>query len=266
MLLQISVGFFQVRIWDVFDILIVAYLLYQLYHLLRGSVAFNIILGIITLSIIWWLVTQLHMDLLSELLSQFFKVGFIIFIVIFQPEIRRFLVLVGNNALRQRFNFLGKWLERDMGNGDTRKHNVQAVGDALLRMSQTKTGALVLLGKDIEAPDTIGHSGVVLNAEISPALIESIFNKESPLHDGAMIISNDKILAASVVLPVSDNTRLPAAAGLRHRAAVGVTERSNVVAFVVSEETGRISVAVEGQLKWRIAEEQVRQLLEQHYR
>lgn len=265
MIYLFQVGFLPITIWDILDILIVGYLVYRVFRLLRGSVAFNIFIGVVMLYVVFWLVGMLKMDLLSEILKQFVNVGVIIIIIIFQPEVRRFLLLLGNTTLRQRSNFFGKWFEETFEDHSEQKvANIQEIKSALLRMSRKKIGALIVFSKNLDL-ENISHSYVPLNAQISQPLLESIFGKESPLHDGAVVIGKDKIQAASCILPVSESPSLPKSAGLRHRAAVGITERTNVATFIVSEETGSIGFAFEGNLHRRLSEQKLTELLEIHY-
>lgn len=262
-LLLFKIGFLPVRIWDIIDILIVGYLMYQIYRLLKGNIAFNIFIGVLTLYVVWWLVNQLQMDLLEAILRQFVSVGVIIIVIIFQQEIRRFLLFLGNSTLRQRSQFLGRMLDRNIGASEELDRHVRAIKSAILRMSRNKTGALIVLMQDVML-DAILNSGTELGAEISDQLLESIFNKASPLHDGAVMINQGRILAASCILPVSENPNLPKSAGLRHRAAVGVTERFGVAAFIVSEETGYISYAFDGRLYRKLTEDRLLELLRKH--
>lgn len=265
MLLWIKIGFLPVRLWDVLDILIVGYLMYQLYKLLRGSIAFNILIGLFTLYMFWFLVGELQMDLLQAFLGQFVNVGVIILIIIFQPEVRRFLLFLGNTTLKQRSNFLSRILDRNIDeNTQIKKDRIKAIKAALLRMSRRKVGALIVFARNLNLAGLI-NAGVVLDAEISDSLLESIFNKESPLHDGAVIIDRGKIKKASCILPVSESVHVPKNVGLRHRAAMGVTERANVVAFVVSEETGYISFASKGFLRRKLKEDELVELLTNYY-
>ncbi|NRA51471.1 MAG: TIGR00159 family protein [Phaeodactylibacter sp.] len=264
MIYLFDIGFLPVRIWDILDIIIVGYLMYQIYKLLRGNIAFNIFVGVLTLYVVWWLVNQLEMDLLSAVLDQFVSVGVIIIIIIFQPEVRRFLLFLGDTTLRQRSNFLGRILDRNLENTEEKVRQLRALRSALIRMSKRKTGALVVMAGNLDL-DGLTSSGVKMDADITEPLLESIFNKHSPLHDGAVIISNGRIQSASGVLPVSENPNLPSSAGLRHRAAVGITERANVAAFVVSEETGHISIAAEGELRRKIDEQELKSLLSEYY-
>lgn len=238
--------------------------MFQIYKLLKGNIAFNIFIGVLTLYVVWWLVKQLRMDLLAAVLDQFVSVGVIIIIIIFQPEIRRFLLFLGKNTLRQRSNFLERIIDKNLENSEEKGRQIRAIRSALLRMSKKKTGALIVLARNLSLEGLVS-SGVALDAEISEPLLESIFNKQSPLHDGAVIISEGMIKSASCILPVSEKSNLPKSAGLRHRAAVGITERANVAAFIVSEESGYISIAVEGTLRRKIAEGEIKELLSDYF-
>jgi len=260
-----EIGFLPIRIWDILDILIVGYLMYQIYKLLRGSIAFNIFIGVIFIFVLWWLVGVLKMDLLSSVLSQFVSVGVLMLLIIFQPEVRRFLLILGNNTLKQRSNFLSSILDssRNIKEGDKQQH-IQEIKKAIMSMSRTKTGALIVFTSNLNL-EVFSNSGVPINGMISQMLLESIFNKESPLHDGAVIIANGKIVSASSVLPLSASQGLPQAAGLRHRAAVGVSENTTVAAFVVSEENGTIAVAYEGKLKGNLDESTLAKKLMEYY-
>ena len=260
-----EIGFLPVRIWDILDILIVGYLMWQLYKLLRGSIAFNIFNGVLILYVVWWLVEQLGMDLLKAVLDQFVNLGVIILVIIFQPEVRRFLLFLGNSTLRQRSNMLDRILNRSQfGQTEQKDRQVRAIRVSMLRMARQHIGALIVLTKNVNL-EGIVSGGVSLDAVISEPLIESIFNKDSPLHDGAVLMSGGKILSASSILPVSENPHLPKSAGLRHRAGVGISERANVAAFIVSEETGRVSFAFDGQLERYLSEQRLTELLEEHY-
>lgn len=250
MLLLFKIGFLPIRIWDLLDILIVGYLIYLIYRLLRGNIAFNIFIGVLTLYVVYWLVRQLEMQLLSAVLDKFVSVGVIVIVIIFQQEVRNFLLLLGKSALQQRSHFLVKMLlgrntpevPEDIG------QEVLAVKTALQRLSETQIGALIVLAKEANL-EGLAYSGVRIDALISEQLLESIFNKSSPMHDGAVLLQKGRIVSAGGVLPVSDKADLPQKIGLRHRAAIGVTEQLNVAALVVSEETGHISWAYEGQLQ-----------------
>ena len=264
MIFLFEIGFLPIRIWDILDILIVGYLLYQLYKLLRGNIAFNIFIGLLLLYVIGWLVRELKMDMLSAILGTIMNVGVIVIIIIFQPEVRRFLLFLGDSTLRGRSKFVDRFINRSFQNGDQDMTLVNTLKASMKRMSREKTGALIVLRKNLFLEGII-TAGAPLDAIISEPLIESIFNKESPLHDGAVIINNNKIEMASCVLPVSESARLPKSVGLRHRAAVGITERAGVAVFIVSEENGSISFAFGGKLERKISEERLGTLLAEHW-
>jgi diadenylate cyclase len=257
----IDLSFLSFRFTDAVDIIVVGYLMYQMYRLLRGSVAFNIFIGVLLLYVVWWLVGTLKMDLLTMILGQFVSVGVIIVAIVFQPELRRFLLLLGNQTLKGRLSFLNPTAEKRADNAD----DVEELHQTIWHLGQSKTGALIILANAMNLEKYV-ETGVVLDAKINRPLLISIFNKESPLHDGSVIIGNQRVIAASCVLPLSENANLPPEAGLRHRAAVGITEVENVVAFVVSEESGRIAMANQGKLSMDVTEEILQVLLEEHYK
>ena len=236
--------FIQVSVFDIIDIFLVAMLFYGLYRLLKGTSAMSIFIGIVAIFLIWQLVKALQMEMLTAILGAFVSVGFIALIIIFQPEIRRFLFTIGAQAqegkFMQRFKFLKVRSNVDL--------NIEAVTKACLNMSEIKQGALILLTRQNNLDDIV-TTGVVVNADISNPLIENIFFKNSPLHDGAMIIRHNRITAARCILPVTNKTNIPGHYGLRHRAAIGVTEDNDCIALVVSEETGNISMVVGGEIK-----------------
>ena len=262
MLPLFQVGFLQIDIWDVLDVFIVGVILYQLYRLLKGSIALNIFVGMVALFLSYQAFKALGMDLLSSILFQFINIGFVSLIIIFQPEVRRFLLLLGTNTLRQRDSVWSQLLGRE-ATPDGVAPEVEDVRRAFLRLSRSKTGALIVLTQEADT-DTVITGGTVLNADISYGLLLSIFHKESPLHDGAVVIRNRKIVRASTILPVSENLDLPRSVGLRHRAAVGVSEKIDVACLVVSEETGYLSFAFGGTLERRLNEERLTELLRQY--
>jgi len=236
-------AFIEIRLIDVIDVLLVAYLLYELYNLLKGTAAINIFLGIVAIFGIWRLVNLLQMELLSEILGAFISVGFIALIVVFQPEIRQFLLLIGTPKFMAKFRQRAWFLNLNLSK--TINLNVDNIVTACRKMSANKTGALIILAKINELRQYV-ETGKILNAEISDELLMNIFFKNSPLHDGAVIIIENKIKSARCILPVSSNKKISGALGLRHRAAVGVTERTDAIAVVVSEETGDVSYVKKG--------------------
>ncbi len=237
--------FIGLRFFDVADILLVAALLYGLYHLLRGTVAINIFLGIVAIFLIWKTVSALQMELFSEILGAFISVGFIALIIIFQPEIRQFLLALGTprfiKKYQHHFNFLGFSFKDDMD------EQIETIVAACKALSKKRMGALIVITRKNKLYQYV-QSGVRLNADLSQALLENLFFKNSPLHDGAVIITHDKVVAAGCILPVTKLTNLPGRPGLRHRAGLGVTEQSDAISIIVSEETGKISLGLDGEL------------------
>lgn len=239
--------FIELKIFDLIDILLVASLLYTLYYLLRGTAAINIFLGIVTIFLIWKIVTALQMALLGEILGAFVSVGFIALIIIFQPEIRQFLLALGTPKFiikyRNRFSFLGKKINNSMQY--EWKHSLAKTAFSL---GQKNTGALIVITRQHNLFEYV-QTGVKIEALLSQALLENIFFKNSPLHDGAVIISGERIKAAGCILPVTKKLDLPGRPGLRHRAGLGITEQSDAIAIIVSEESGHVTLAHEGQLE-----------------
>ena len=229
--------FIQIRIVDIIDIILVAALLYGLYSLVKGTTATSIFLGVVSIWLIWQVVKALQMELLSSILGAFASVGFIALIIIFQPELRRFLFTIGTQARKSK---LTRKFHLFKVNSNIIL-NVNAITQACQNMSDIKQGALIIITKQNKLDD-IAMTGVEINADISNALIENIFFKNSPLHDGAMIISNNRIRSARCILPVTSKTDIPGHYGLRHRAAIGITEDNDCFVLVVSEETGTISM------------------------
>lgn len=235
--------FIQIRIVDIIDVVLVAALLYTLYRLLKGTGAISIFIGIVAIFLLWQLVNALQMELLSSILGAFVNVGFIALIVIFQPEIRRFLFTIGLQT--KNGNIKGLKLFRRKSKGISL--DTTSVCKACKAMSNIKQGALIVLTRDNTLTDIV-LTGVNIDAEISKPLIENIFFKNSPLHDGAMIITDNRIVAARCILPVTNNSEIPGHYGLRHRAAVGVSENNDCIVLVVSEETGNISLVKAGNI------------------
>lgn len=259
----LKIGFLPIDIWDIIDILIVGFTLYQLYRLVRGSVALKIFVGIGALLLSYQLFKLLGMDLLSQIMSSVIGAGFIGVIVIFQPEIRRFLLLLGNSTLRQRQAMINKLLGRaDSSTGGPIEAH-EELKKAILKLARRRTGALLVL-LDNDDPITFITGGVELNADISEGLILSIFNKESPLHDGALTIRNRRLRKASTILPISENTEIPQSLGLRHRAALGISERTDACCLVVSEESGKTSFTREGIIEKGISEERLELILQRY--
>ena len=236
--------FITVRILDVIDILLVAFLLYQVYILIRGTVAMKIFIGITAIYFLWLFVKALNMHLLGTILGQFIGVGVIAILIVFQPELRKGLLLVGSRYFtKDKFKILRYFK-------DTTKSvstiNILEIVKACRTMSMTKTGALIVFEKSIDLEAFVQVKDV-LNAETTSRLLVNIFFKNSPLHDGAIIIRDKILYAARCILPISEK-QIPAKYGLRHLAAVGITEVTDAVTVVVSEETGTISFIKEGHI------------------
>ena len=228
MLLFIKLGFF-----DILDILIVAFIFYQIYRLVKGTVAINIFAGIFTFYVAWLLVRALNMELITSIMGQFFGMGMIALLIVFQQEVRRFLLLVGS------------------------KYNLQNI---CVNFAASKTGALIVFQQNTELYN-YAQTGVMMKAKVTDELIENIFFKNTPLHDGAVIINENKILAARCILPVSDRRDIPGSMGLRHRAALGLSGVSDAYVVVVSEETGNITFFKDGSFKVKVSPEELKKFL-----
>jgi diadenylate cyclase len=227
------IGFLDVSWVDVIDIALVSILLYQVYKLIRGSIAVNIFLGILALYLVYLIVRAAQMELLATILGQFMGVGVLAMIILFQPEIRKFLLVIGRGT-EFRENFF-----RNIANWRNSYHDdfdIVQLMEAVKTLKATKTGALIVFSRDVELRFYV-ETGDALNSEVTKRLLLAIFNKNSPLHDGAAVIYKGRIKAARCILPVSENDHLPAHFGLRHRAAVGMSENTDTLVLAISEET-----------------------------
>ncbi len=236
--------FWDFTLIDFIDVFLVAILLYYIYKLVKGTVAINIFIGIIIIYSVWKLTDFLNMQMLHNIFDGFMKVGIIALIVVFQPEIRKFLLMVGSTNLsgkRKLFSKM-KFLKTDVET----ETNIDAIIAACNKMGASKTGALIVLERNNNL-DFLTSTGDEMNISVTQPIIESIFFKNSPLHDGAIIIENNIVKATRVILPVNNEKNIPQRFGLRHRAAVGITEKTDAIAIVVSEETGQISYIKNGE-------------------
>lgn len=233
----------NIRILDGIDILLVALMMFYLYKLVKGTVAINIFIGIVVIYLIWQLTVLLRMEMLSTILGQFIGVGMFALIVVFQQEIRKFLLLIGSTNLTKSgiFKSLQFSKKENALNAD-----VNAILAACENMGKTKTGALIVIRRTTSL-EFVKDTGDRMEIEVNRPIIESVFYKNSTLHDGAMIIEDNKITATRVILPVTQERNIPLRFGLRHRAAVGITEKTDALALVVSEETGDISYVKDGE-------------------
>jgi diadenylate cyclase len=242
MIFLFKIGFLEVSWVDIIDIALVSVLLYQVYKLIRGSIAVNIFLGILALYLVYLIVRAAQMELLTMILGQFMGVGVLAMIILFQPEIRKFLLVIGRGTeFRENiFKTISNWRHEYHDDFD-----IGQVIEAVKTLKASKTGALMVFSRDTELK-FYAQTGDALDAEVNKRLLLSIFNKSSPLHDGAVIIYKGRIRAARCVLPVSENDHLPPNFGLRHRAAVGMSESTDTLVLAVSEETGRLVLARNG--------------------
>ena len=232
------------NVLDIIDIILVAFLLYYVYKLIKGTVAINIFFGIVIFYLFYLLVDVLQMRMLSNILGGFMSVGIIALIVVFQPEIRKFLLMIGSTnlsksgSLMKRFNFI-----KAQPNNTS---DAEVIVKACTKMGSTKTGALIVIERNNNL-DFLVETGDDMKIAVTQPILESIFFKNSPLHDGAIIISNNVIKATRVILPVNNEKTIPSRFGLRHRAAIGITEKTDALTLVVSEETGQLSYVNNGE-------------------
>ena len=255
MIFLIKIGFLEVSWVDFVDIALVSVLLYQVYKLIRGSIAVNIFLGILALYLVYLIVRAAQMELLSTILGQFMGVGVLAMIILFQPEIRKFLLVIGRGTeFRENiFKTIANWRHEYHDDFD-----ISEVLEAAKTLKATKTGALIVFSRDTELK-FYAQTGDALDAEVNKRLLLSVFNKHSPLHDGAIIIHKGRIKAARCVLPVSENDNIPPNYGLRHRAAIGMSENTDTLVMAISEETGRLLLARNGKYLRSLKLKQVEQ-------
>ena len=232
------------RFIDFIDVFLVAVLLYYIYKLVKGTVAINIFIGILVIYFVWQLTDYLNMRMLNGIFNGFMDVGIIALIVVFQPEIRKFLLMVGSTNIGGKKSFFKTF--KFLKNDDQTSTDVDAIINACNKMGTTNTGALIVIERNNNL-DFLTNTGDDMNILVSQPIIESIFFKNSPLHDGAIIIDNNVVKATRVILPVNNEKNIPERFGLRHRAAVGITEKTDALAIAVSEETGQISYLKNGQ-------------------
>ena len=257
-LTKYTMGFVPFTFIDFIDIILVAAIMFWIYRATRGTNAPYIISGIIMIYLMWVVVRTLNMELLSNILGQFVSVGVIALIIVFQPEIRRFLQMIGMR--QKRFNFIARIFNR---NDNTSVTIIAPIVQACRDMSAHKTGALIVIGRQSDLR-LITEGGIAIDAKISTPLLENIFFKNAPLHDGAVVIEGDRIVAAKCILPVTQSD-VPKSYGTRHRAAIGMSEISDAIILVVSEETGGISIAHGGTIHRDIAPDQLANLLQRHF-
>ena len=251
---------------DAIDIAIVGLLLYYLYRIMKESGTLNIFFGVLAFIVVWLVTSQiLDLKLIGTILDQFMGIGLLVLVILFQEQIKRFLVELGDH---KRWRFLKKFFShrKPIDSTDVRRF-VLPIVYACLNMSKSKTGALIVIRQEMSL-ENYEKSGDIIDADINSRLIENIFFKNSPLHDGALIIDHDRIRSAGCILPVSHDRDIPRALGLRHRSALGISQATDAFAIVVSEETGNISVAHRGKLTTRLSstelEHRLSEVMTQH--
>jgi len=257
-----QIGFLNFNLVDIIDIFFVTILLYQVYKLMRGSVAIRVFLGFLLLYLIYLVVRAAEMELLTAILGQFMGVGVIAVIILFQPEIRKFLLIIGKSTSLRKDNIFKRFPWNK--NNKEQTFNITPVIEAAKSLGASNTGALVVFSKFSELK-FYADSGDRIEGIISKRLLMSIFNKHSPLHDGAVIIYEGKIIAARCILPVSDQENLPAQFGLRHRAAIGMSEATDTLVLVVSEETGQMSIVRSGKMYHNLSSQEIRKMINEYF-
>lgn len=250
--------FVSFRIVDILDILIVAVLLFELYKLTKGTAAVKIFWMLALIYVIWKVVTYLHFTMLSDLMGELVSVGVLAVLILFQPEIRKFLLYIGDGRVIHFFS--DRFAKQHQTSAYVKE--IEAVKSACRHMSANMTGALIIFARQTPLDEFL-NTGEIIDAAPSAELLENIFFKNSPLHDGAVIIKNHRIAAARCILPVSKNRDLPQEVGLRHRSALGATEFTDAIAVVVSEQTGNISICRNGTMTRDLTSSSLRQMLEE---
>lgn len=244
---------------DIFDIVIVALLLYYLYRLMKESGTINIFYGVLAFIMVWVVTSELlGMRLIGSILDKFMSIGLLVLVILFQDQIKRFLVELGS---QKRWRFISELFHHHRATAQEDAHKwIMPVVYACMNMARSKTGALIVIQQGIPL-DSYEKTGDMIDAEINSRLIENIFFKNSPLHDGAMIIANGRIMSAGCILPVSHDTDIPRSMGLRHRSGLGISQATDAAAIIVSEETGNISIALKGKIHARLSSTELEQYL-----
>lgn len=243
---------------DALDVLLVAFFTYQIYKLMKSSGTLTVFSGIVSVVIVWVLVSQvLEIRLMGAILDKFISVGFLVLVILFQDDIRRFLVALGSN---RGWKFLAKIFSRKDTETEEQQKYIAPVVLACMNLARKKTGALIVIQREMDLSAYI-HTGEIFTADVNTRLIENIFFKNSPLHDGAMIIVDGKIKAAGCILPVAQSLKLSKDMGLRHRSGVGMSKETDAIVIIVSEERGIISVAHNGKISINLSAEDLQQIL-----
>lgn len=240
-----------IGIKDIVDILIVATILFYVYKIMKESGTLSIFLGVLAFIVVWFVASVfLQMELTGRILDKFMNIGLLILVIIFQDQIKRFLVEIGSHRRWRLIHYIFK--RKKEKNEVEQKAWVMPIVYACINMSKSKTGALIIIKNNVPL-DVYENSGDIIDAAVNSRLIENIFFKNSPLHDGAMIIDGGRIRSAGCILPVSHDENVPRQLGLRHRSALGMSQVTDSLAIIVSEETGNISIAYKGKLSLRLS-------------
>lgn len=258
--------FISFRLTDAIDILLVAIILYLAYNLVKGTSAINIFIGLALIYFAYIVIKAFDLQLLSSIIGKFVNVGVIAIMIVFQQEIRKFLLYIGSSEFLRNKNWknIFKFNASNLSGSDMML-DLEAIADACFNMSYSKTGALIVVARRSDLKFFI-NTGDIVDAGLTTRMLENIFYKNSPLHDGAVIIQDNRIVAARCVLPVTEKENFPAHYGMRHRAAVGITENTDALAITVSEQTGEVSLTVHGEIKPGLSKEKLLYLLEKNTR
>jgi uncharacterized protein (TIGR00159 family) len=261
---QFFILFLSFGITDAIDILLVAIMLYQLYKMVKGTAAVNVFIGLALIYVVWIIVRAFELKLLGSILGKFINVGVIAVMVVFQQEIRKFLLYIGSNEFIKNRNWKIIFSFSNQSAVSSRFIlDADSVINACFNMSESKTGALIIVSRKSDLKFYV-NTGEVVDSALTDKMLENIFYKNSPMHDGAVIIKDNRIIAARCVLPVTENENFPSHFGMRHRAAVGLTETTDALAITVSEQTGNVSLTVNGEINSNLNRDKLRYLIEKN--
>ena len=264
MIRSILINFISFGITDAIDILLVAIILYLAYNLVKGTSAINIFIGLALIYFVYIVIKAFDLQLLTSIIGKFVNVGVIAIMIVFQQEIRKFLLYIGSNEFLRNKNWKGVFkFNASSSDASNFVLDIEALVEACYNMSFTKTGALIIIVRKSDLKFFIG-TGEIIDSGLSSRMLENIFYKNSPLHDGAVIIQDNRIVAARCVLPVTEKENFPSHYGMRHRAAVGITENTDALAITVSEQTGSVSLTFHGDIKSDLSREKLQYLLEKN--
>lgn len=261
----VDISFLDFGLWDILDIAIVAFLIYRIYKLIQGSIAFSILAGLFTIYVIWWIVNALHMQLVSNILSQFASVGVILLIVVFQPEIRKFLIQLGQSTFGSRLDPVKRWLKiESVEQAPVTMPMTSELHKTIIDLSAKKRDAVFILNSAEEEDRLKYNGGLELNTPFNKELVESLLLPDSKWKKGAIILNKDRIEAVGAKFAHSEAESLPEGAGMRHRLGLGATENADVGAIIISDIDGGISTAYKGYLAYGISDSELKRFIEAH--